>query len=103
MKKVIFAILFLACGVFALDSLVVNAIPRSQRIDTIKAYVELPSWSYINQDTTYLKRNGIVKVRLQFVNPGLVVVADTTVVFRPTMIGFDSLRVSPYLKLMFKN
>jgi len=101
MKKAILAVLFLAAMCFAADSLTVTTIPRSQRIDTIKAALLAPSWSYDVPDTSYLKRNGIVRVRLQWINPGNVIVTDTTVIWRPSDVGIDNYRYAPRVKLHF--
>lgn len=102
MKKVFAVILFSVVSLFAADSLTISTIDQPQRIDTVKARLVAPSWRYDNKDTTYLKRNGFVWVRMRFVNPGSLVVVDTTVIWRPSDIGLDSYKFSPVLKLYFE-
>jgi hypothetical protein len=102
MKKIFLAVLAVVGICFAQDSLVVNAIPQPQRIDTIKATLEAPSWRWDNPDTTYIKRNAIISTRLRWYNPGTLKMCDTVVVWRATDIGIDEYKYSPVLKLHFE-
>jgi hypothetical protein len=102
MRKAILAVLVLAGFCFAQDSLIVTATPRAQRIDTIKATIEAPSFRWDNPDTTYIKRNASIVVRLRWYNPGSFKMCDTTVIWRATEIGIDAYKYSPVLKLHFE-
>lgn len=93
-------LLFVSFG-FAADSLTVSTVNRAQRIDTIKARLEAPSWSYDCPDTNYVRRNCLVWVRLRWVNPGNNVIVDTTIMWRPSDIGIESYKYVPRVKLHF--
>ena len=108
MNKIILSVLLLTGICFAADSLAVTTINRPQKIDTIKASLVAPTWSYEaandttnRHDTCYLKRNGIVRVRLQWINPGSIIVCDTTVIWRPADVGIDAYKFVPRVKLHF--
>ena len=101
MIKFLLCIVAFTAIAFAQDSLVVTATPKAQRIDTIKATIEAPSFRWDNQDTTYIKRNASVIVRLRWYNPGSVRMCDTTVIWRASEIGIDTYKYSPVLKLHF--
>lgn len=95
----VITVLILAVIANAADSLTVTTINQSQRIDTIKARLVAPSWSYNCPDTMYLKRNGLVRLRLQWINPGNAVIVDTTVIWRPSEVGVDTYRFTPHVRL----
>lgn len=102
MKRTILAVLVLVGFAFAADSLVISAISRAERIDTVKATLEAPTFRWINPDTTYIKRNALIGSRFWWYNPGTQKMCDTIIIWRATELGIDLYKYSPIWKLHFE-